>query len=172
MTFQSLTRLKVKINESLLGDMNTRVWNLYMNMMLQDGQAKIDRQYSNSSYIVFRVDHMRCYGCSYGIANNTDRWLEVTLDMTDSPNWYFTPLSGEARVIVFPNSLKYLGSTVSDPNAEEVTFMRELNIEEIDTPEEYADLESDESEGEDSEGEESEEEESEGDDEEAEGSSE
>ena len=72
---------------------------------------------------------------------------------------------------MFPNSLKYLGSTVSDPNAEEVTFMRELNIEEIDTPEEYADLESDESEGEDSEGEESEEEESEGDDEEAEGSS-
>ena len=85
--------------------------------------------------------------------------------MTESPSCYFTPKSGSISAIIFPHSLKYLGSCVSDPDASEVTFMRDVSIEEIDPPEEYANLEdSDEdvqSEGEDddeNEGEEDEEE--------------
>lgn len=135
MTFQSDYPIKVKINESIFGDMNKRVWDLYMNKKLMDNHVDIEHEYSNKDHVVFSVNHNKSYGVSYGIANNTEEFLEVEIDMTESPEAHFAPKDGIATVIVPPKSLKYLGSTVSDPKATDVTFYKDIKINEIDPPE-------------------------------------
>jgi len=62
----------------------------------------------------------------------------------------YSPNCGTSTVIVPPNSVKYLGSSVSDPEAEEVLFQHSFDVDEVDPPE-GADEESSEGESESSE---------------------
>lgn len=84
-SFQADSPLKVQINESIIGNLHTRAWDLFMNHHLMERKL-LGEVVRKANYLFFRVNHPKCYGCSYGLANNTDTWLRVELDMTDSEN--------------------------------------------------------------------------------------
>ena len=130
MSFQSDSPLKVKIHDSLDGDMHKRAWNLYANWYIKNKDIRTDF-YQTSNYLFFGIRHPMCYGCSYVLANNSDSYLKVTLDLTVCPDSYYAPIDGESIVTVPPHGISYLGSTISDPEAEEVHYGREFEVEEI-----------------------------------------
>lgn len=149
-SFQADIPLDVKINETVMGNLHTRALDLYMCNQLTQHTPK--DMVHKSDYLFFKVDHEKSYGCSYGIANKTEKYLKIELDMTESSSSYFSPKDGTSAVIVPPKSIKYVGSTVSNPDSEEILFMRDFEVEEIDPPSDIEDeeeVEDEESEDED-----------------------
>jgi hypothetical protein len=136
-SFQADSPISVKINESIIGDMHTRAWDLFMEHQLSEGANDRSDTVGNSQYVFFKIDHSKAYGCSYGIANNTREWLKVELDLTKSKGCYFNPLDGTSIVLVPPEGVKYLGSCISDPDAQEFSFGRTFEVEETEAPEGY-----------------------------------
>lgn len=136
-SFQSDSEIKVKINESIVGDMHTRAWDLYMEHQLSSGNTDKSDFIKKSNYIFFKVDHPKAYGCSYGIANNTSGWLKAELDLTKSNGCYFNPKDGSSYVLVPPEGVKYLGSSISDPEGAEFSFGRSFDVTEAEEPSGY-----------------------------------
>jgi hypothetical protein len=136
-SFQSDSEITVKINESIIGDMHTRAWDLYMEHQLSTDNADKSDFVKKDDYIFFKVDHPKAYGCSYGIANNTSGWLKVELDLTKSNGCYFNPKDGTSYVLVPPEGVKYLGSSISDPEGEEFSFGRTFDVTEAEEPSGY-----------------------------------
>lgn len=133
-SFQCDSKIQVTINDAILGEMHRRVWDLYLQHFLDTRGLKDDHE-KTSRYIFFKVPHEKCYGCSYGLANLSNSYLRVKLDMTDSENCCYTPTDGTSEVIVKPRSLKYIGSSISDPEAQEVSLSRAFEVEDIDSDE-------------------------------------
>lgn len=82
-SFQADTDIRVKINDSFLGNFQSRAWDLFMNYKLENGEHSEDFVKSKMA-IFFSVRHPNCYGCSYAVANNSKKWIKVELDMTKS----------------------------------------------------------------------------------------
>lgn len=80
--------------------------------------------------VVTVIDHELCYGKSIGVINKTDEDISVTIDMTGSEDHYFTPKSGTVTKIIPGNTLKYMCSAVSNPEAEEIKFEYDFESEE------------------------------------------
>lgn len=55
--------------------------------------------------------------------------------MTSSTGCYYNPMDGSSSVIVPPGSLKYVGSSISDPEAEDYVWAKTYDVEVIEPPE-------------------------------------
>ena len=43
----------------MVGDMNNRIWDLYLHKLIEDETVRIDNAHSTSDHIFFRIDHMK-----------------------------------------------------------------------------------------------------------------
>jgi len=81
-SFQADVHLKVKINDTFLGDLHSRAWDLFMYHKLSNGEQS--EKFVKSKCTIFAVRHPNCYGISYAVANSSNEWIKVNLDMTFS----------------------------------------------------------------------------------------
>lgn len=120
-TLHSEEPITVKVGDAAQTDLNEKTSDLVLDHIIKTkgvGPKRVNRD----DYLMFRVDHPGCYGASYGVINKTEEPLTFKLDMTESTDAFFTPPSGEIIKEIPPNSLRYIGATVSDPNADQINF--------------------------------------------------
>lgn len=118
-TFHSAAEVRIRIGNAAKTDLNEKAMSLMMADYLDRNGARKAREDRN--VVVFKKYHEHAYANSYAAVNKTNSDVEVNIDMTHSTNCMFSPSSGKSRVFLPAKSLKYIGSSIVDPNADSFT---------------------------------------------------
>jgi hypothetical protein len=80
-TVHSEIPITVQIGDALESNINQRASNLAMHKNLQDDGLNENCE-EKDGFLMFKMNHSGCKGCSFAVANKTSSWAEVELDMT------------------------------------------------------------------------------------------
>jgi len=150
LSFQATEPLTVDIEDILDSDFYKTAWEKLLNH-IKDEEDLGEQSTKEDDYTLFAYPHPQSYTCSYLFENNSDNYLEVTLDLSESESCLFLPSSGEIIRVVAPGESAYLSSLACDPDAYSFNFSYNLDTKEVDGDEEEEHSEEDEGDDEDEE---------------------
>ena len=132
----SEAKCKLKICDAITSGIHQIAQRLVLQDTLENlGPSRIAKEDENC--VVFSQKLKYCYGANLGIINKKDVPIQVTIDMSDTEDTYFTPSNGTVTMKIAPSAMSYICSTISNPSSERVNpVIYTFTSEEIEAEEE------------------------------------